>query len=240
MTPTLSIIIPSYNSEKYITLALDSIYNQSLDKIEVICIDDGSTDNTANIIKAYPKPIKYVYQENQGAPAARNLGISLATASVVGLLDSDDIYAPGSLSTRLNYLLDDDKALAVIGKTKFLFTDGHNRHKWNLSEDSPPVYNTLYGSGLYKKTLFEAIGSFNENFKLSDDFDWFTRLRESGLPITYIEDITLYYRQHNSNMTGNADLVKHDLLSLLRNSLIRRRSTNSGEAAEELLPFGNS
>jgi glycosyltransferase involved in cell wall biosynthesis len=240
MHPQISIIIPVFNSEKYITETLNSVFDQGLDNLEVICVDDGSNDRSAELIKTYEKPVTYIYQQNQGAPAARNTGIARATAPIIGLLDSDDTYALDSLKKRFNILENNKETMAVIGKTKFLFMEGHNRDKWNISENDAPVYNTLYGSGLYRKELFETIGKFDEHFRLSDDFDWFTRLRESGLPVIYMEETTLYYRQHNSNMTKDADLMKHDILALLRKSLTRRRESDPDAVAQELPSFRNS
>ncbi len=93
MPPTISIIIPTYNSARYLPEAIDSILQQSYPHYEIIVVDDGSTDNTPAVLGSYQHPIRYVYQENQGVAAARNTGLSLAQGEFVLFLDADDYLA---------------------------------------------------------------------------------------------------------------------------------------------------
>jgi len=90
----VTVIIPTYNMEKYITGAVDSALNQTYENCEIIVIDDGSTDNTFNILKRYNNKIRYIKQDNKGLACARNVGIKKSIGDYIALLDADDIWLP--------------------------------------------------------------------------------------------------------------------------------------------------
>ena len=101
---TISVIIPVFNGARYIAAALDSVFNQNYNNIEVIVVNDGSTDNSENIIKSYD--IRYLKQENLGVAVARNNGIKLSKGEFLAFLDQDDVWQPDTLSLQYNQFLD--------------------------------------------------------------------------------------------------------------------------------------
>ena len=97
----VSVVIPSFNNGAYVGQAVESVLSQGYEDLEIIVVDDGSTDNTREVLTAYQDSVSYIYQDNSGAPVARNTGISAAKGEYIAFLDSDDTWEPGSLSTRM-------------------------------------------------------------------------------------------------------------------------------------------
>ena len=115
-----SVIIPVYNGELYLAEALDSVFAQDYRPIEVIVVDDGSTDGTATVANEYSQ-VHYLHQPNQGPPVARNTGLSYCTGDLITLLDADDLWVPGKLSMQVAYLEAHPEAGCVIGKIRISF-----------------------------------------------------------------------------------------------------------------------
>jgi glycosyltransferase involved in cell wall biosynthesis len=102
MNPKISVVIPSYNRAHYIEKTIDSVLEQKRDDIEIILVDDGSTDNTRELVQnKYGDQVRYVYQENQGIPGARNTGIKNAQGDYIAFLDSDDYWHPNKLEQQM-------------------------------------------------------------------------------------------------------------------------------------------
>jgi glycosyltransferase involved in cell wall biosynthesis len=116
-SPLISIIIPTYNYGKYLPVALESCLQQTYKNLEIIVIDDGSTDNTREIVERYGDRIVYIFQENAGVSAARNRGIESATGDFIGFLDADDYFIEDAIRTRLDILLKNAHLGAVITET---------------------------------------------------------------------------------------------------------------------------
>ncbi|MCP4359414.1 MAG: glycosyltransferase family 2 protein, partial [Chloroflexi bacterium] len=102
--PQVSVIIPTYNSARFLPEALDSVFCQNYDAYEVIVVDDGSTDNTLDVLKPYRDRIHYICQENAGSAAARNTGLWLAKGEFILFLDADDLMLPGKLRQQAAFL----------------------------------------------------------------------------------------------------------------------------------------
>ena len=105
MRPLVSAIIPTYNRAEYICQAIDSALEQGYDNLEIIVVDDGSTDETHNLLTRYESRIKYIYQQNQGEAVARNTAIEASTGEYIALLDSDDLWLPGKLTRQMDFIL---------------------------------------------------------------------------------------------------------------------------------------
>src|SRR5258708_15666443 len=121
-TPLVSIIIPSFNHGQYLLDALKSIWLQSYKTVEIIVVDDGSTDNTGDILKEYPQ-VKYIYQNNQGLSAARNTGIKNSSGEFLIFLDADDWLLPGSIDINFNHMLQNETLAFVSVAHEKVFVD---------------------------------------------------------------------------------------------------------------------
>ncbi len=226
--PFISVIIPAYNAEKYLDEALQSIINQHYTPMEIIVVDDGSTDNTAEIVAEYGTRVRYVYQKNNGPPAARNKGLGLAQGNVIAFLDSDDLWSEKKLERQLKRLADKPYIEVVIGHTQRirLLESGDDHQKFVPFLPSQPMLSL--GSALIRRRAFTQVGIFDESLLFSDDIDWFLRAREEEIAITIHRDITQYYRKHNHNITNDRRLDLKYQMIVYKKSITRRRMQTVG------------
>lgn len=208
--PKVSVIIPVYNVSKYVCECLDSIINQTLEEIEIICIDDGSTDNTIELIREYTefdKRIAILKQENQGAGAARNLGLSIAKGEYLSFLDPDDFFEPTMLEQAYQKAIKNDVDIVVFN----YMTYDQNKNKFSdinhilptdkevfSYEDIPNVmFNSLHNNAwtkLYKRSFIEKNDiKFQHLFRVNDIFFTNTAAVIAD-KITFLDKKLVYYR----------------------------------------------
>ncbi|HUF08091.1 MAG TPA: glycosyltransferase family A protein [Rhodothermales bacterium] len=214
MAPLVSVILPVFNGERFLAAAIRSVYEQDAGPIELIVIDDGSTDGSLEVIRAAAPDARVIRQENSGPAAARNSGLAEARGDYFAFIDADDMWPPGKLERQFGVLVEDHGADMTLGRTRCILPDG------TLAE---PRFFMQLGCGLYYRRAFERAGGFDGTLRFSEDIDWFTRAREAGLQLRVTEDVALHYRLHEGNLTRGTDV--HDLgyLPLVKRSLDRRR-----------------
>ena len=202
----LSVIVPSYNYGAYIAECLDSVMAQSFRHWECIVIDNGSTDNTATVVKAYEAKdsrIRYHFTEQKGVSFARNKAVELSRGEYILPLDADDKIDP-------TYL---EKAIAILStrpELKLVYCDaelfGAFSGKWVLPEYSLRdllIENSIFCSALYRKADFYAAGGYNENMKEGfEDWDFWIRMLQGGEPVYKIPEALFYYRMRLNSRNG--------------------------------------
>lgn len=228
MEPLVSVVIPVFNGERFLREAVQSVLDQKYSPVEIIIIDDGSTDGTATVARSLPETVRYLHQTNQGPAAARNRGIEQARGSLIAFADADDLWPAAKLELQLPYLIKDPKVDIVLGRIQQVL----------LSETvagPTPAQETAFsvnlGSAVIRKSVFERVGLFDETMRYSEDVDWFMRAREAGAAIVTIDDVTLFYRQHDQNMTRGKSASELNVLKALKKSLDRRRERTGSAAA---------
>jgi glycosyltransferase involved in cell wall biosynthesis len=221
---SVSVIVPVYNGEAFLAEALESIRGQRVPAAEVIVVDDGSTDQTAQVAQRWgPPPVRYVHQANAGPAAARNRGLSLARGDLVTFLDADDTWPADKLAWQAERLLADPSLDVVLGLTRHLLPDG-------TPELGAPFVFLNVGCGLYRSVIFDRVGGFDGQLRYSEDIDWFLRAREAGVAIVLGERVALLHRRHDGSMTRGRSAVDLGLLTVLKGSLDRRRAQRRGAA----------
>jgi len=227
----ISVIIPVYNGAQFIKEAIESVIRQSIDEIEILVVDDGSTDYTKEIIDAIPYPsIVYYRQENQGPSSARNLGLRKARHHYVSFLDADDFWPAGKLKAQLEAIRHSPSLEIIGGLIEYVYMPGSEYQRKEIDIEKP-VFNVQLGALLINKNVFEKIGYFNEQMHLSEDQDWLLRAREKKIAIHILNEIMLYYRIHSGNVTKHKTTKDLHVLKALKLSLDRRR-----EAGIQSLP----
>lgn len=204
----VSVVTPVYNGEAYITECVDSILMQKVD-MEVIVVDDGSTDGTADILKAYGDRINYFYQENAGSGAALAAACEKATGDYVAWISTDDVYMMGKLKMQHDYM---EKHPAVgITYTDFITIDGEGRQLNTVR--TPDVlaarlplqiilHNIINGSTtMIRKECFERVGNFDGTQLYDTDADFWLRSMLHGVKFAHIPSVTLKYRWHDANLS---------------------------------------
>ena len=231
MNPLVSVVIPVFNGERFLREAIQSVLAQQYSPIEIIVVDDGSTDNTATVARSLPETVRYLHQTNQGPAAARNRGIEQAQGSLIAFADADDLWPPAKLEQQLPYLIKDPKIDIVLGRIQQVLlsetVDGPTR----AQQFAEPAFSVNLGSAVIRKSVFERVGLFDETMRYSEDVDWFMRAREGGAAIGTIDAVTLFYRQHEQNMTRGKSTSELNVLKALKKSLDRRRERDGSAAA---------
>lgn len=204
MGPFFSIIITTFNREKLITRALKSLLSQDFKDWEAIIVDDGSSDNTFEVIKPIVlnyKNIKYIFQKNQGLPTARNTGVYQSKGQYITFLDSDDEYKINHLSTRYLILRENPQidmlhcGFEIVGDP---FVPDKNNPTKLIHLDNCIIGGTFF----IKRDVFQKIGYFR-NVDYADDTDFFERAENRGLKIMKTEIKTYIYHRDTPNSMCN-------------------------------------
>lgn len=229
----VSVIIPVYNGELFIADAISSIRRQRHKPVEIVVVDDGSTDGTAAIVRGLGPGVQYVRQANSGPPAARNRGLQLARGDVIGFLDADDLWTDVKLELQLPRLLGDPSVDIVCGRTQIVVQTGVEGGSPRLEPfEEPKAALTLQGS-LFRRAIFDRVGPFEESQRFADDVDWFLRAKDLGASIVSHPEVAWLYRRHDRNITNQVGAHQDYLAVLIKKSLDRRRQQPGRPAAPE-------
>ena len=229
--PLVSIIIPAYNAATLIEETLDSLLNQTHSAIEIIVVDDGSTDNTADVVQRYGRSVILLQQRNSGGCSGpRNTGLRVAKGTFVTFFDADDLMRPDKIARQVACLRSNPELVAVLTdyrnftgsapwkSTHFEtcpgLTEELNRHSDDLAVLSGDRAQTLLlkenfnisNSPMYHTAALRQIGGFNEDLKSSEDFELIYRIARLG-PLGLIRAIGFDRRMHDANMTNRIDHV---------------------------------
>ena len=231
-SPKVSIVLPTYNGAKYIRQSIDSCLNQTYQNIELVIVDDGSTDNTAKIVSGLQGNVRYFYQSNSGPAAARNRGIGMAAGDVIGFLDVDDLWSGHKLQRQLDYFVEDPSLEIVLGLLQRMQLVGVEGGKYKFKDWAEPVMSMHLGSALFRRSVFQKVGLFDESLNHCEDCDWFMRAKERQVTMKLHKEVTYYYRRHNQNITNDIETNLSFALKMLRYSLDRRRQQGNGQITQ--------
>ena len=224
-TPLVSVIIPVYNGATFLAGAIENVLTQNYQPLEIIVVDDGSTDDTASIAAKYANEICYIYQPNAGAAAARNRGIELAQGALIAFLDVDDLWSDHKLNLQTAYLKANPTVEIVQGHIQMMhLVEPVSSDKLRFEVTSAPYHYINIGSALYRKSVFDKVGLFDETIIDSEDTDWFIRAWENGVSKVLLDEVTLFYRKHTSNTSHDQHPVNYGLTKLIKKHLDRRRN----------------
>jgi glycosyltransferase involved in cell wall biosynthesis len=213
--PKVSVIIPTYNCAHYLEQAIESAMNQTYDDLEIIVIDDGSTDDTSQVVRKYEASIKYIRQENRGLPAARNHAIKSSLGELIALLDADDWWEPSKLAEQVPILVEDTELCLVYSDLEVVYDDGSITPSFLSSRPlaaSGYVFDQLLQSGfilpstvLLRRTCLEEVGMFDEAMRSHEDIDLWLRMCQRW-KVTLVRKPLTHRRQGTANMTSNDNL----------------------------------
>ncbi len=213
--PRLSVVIPAYNVEGFIVDAVRSALDQSFSDLEVIVVDDGSTDSTAERVAAISDPrLRLIRQENRGLSGARNSGIEAARGTYIGLLDGDDIWYPKKAERHLALMTADPRIGLSFSHSRYIDEEGRSTGAMLISKCAAPkvvdlVKRNHVGNGstpILRRDCLERAGPFNEGLRSAEDYEmWVRLLHRSGCEARLIPEALTGYRVRSSSLSMNYD-----------------------------------
>ena len=225
---TVSVIIPSYNSARTVARAVESVLAQTRPADEIIVVDDGSSDDTADLVRRRFPQVIYHYQENAGLAATRNAGARLARGSVLGLLDADDEWVPTKLERQLA-VLDRRPDLGAVGCHRIRIAEDAegrelsrtpSRHAdGGLDElDFAQEFwsNRVCGASvLFRREVFEGLGGYDASFRACEDMDMWLRLLGAGHKLAVLREALYIFYDHPGSLRSRLDLLEDSWVKIL-------------------------
>ena len=240
----VSVVIPCYNQAHFLGEAIDSALAQTYPHLEIVVVDDGSTDNIAAVVAGYPG-VRCLPQENQGLSAARNTGLRHSIGERIVFLDADDRLMPRAIEVGLACLRDHPECAFVYGRSRFMAFDGSSFR----GPPQPRVEGDYYlallqgcpifatGSVMYRREIFELVGGFDPSLSPSADYDLYYRIARQ-FPIHCHEQTIVEYRKHGTSMTRSGELMLRYNLAALRSQWKHvKRSRQKKEAYKTGIRF---
>jgi glycosyltransferase involved in cell wall biosynthesis len=225
MEPLVSVVIPAYNSGSHLRATVESVLAQPHRPLEVLIVDDGSTDDTPSLAASFGVPVKVLRQERSGHPAARNTGIRAACGEFLAFVDHDELWSPGKLALQLACFREDDGLDLVFGHIRNFFS-GELTAEECASFRAPmmPLPGLLQGAMLAKRDSFLRVGMFAEEKAVGDFIDWYGRAKIARMGTRILPDTVLYRRIHRDNhQRRNRHMIGPGYLRSVKDLLDRRR-----------------
>jgi glycosyltransferase involved in cell wall biosynthesis len=221
--PLVSVIVPVYNGEKFLAEALASVFAQTYRPLEAIVVDDGSTDHSAEVVRAFPE-VRCCVQPHAGLGAARNRGVDEARGAFLAFLDADDLWSPGKLAHQMAVFDAHPEVDIVFGHAQQFhrpLSAGAN------VEDEPlgaPMPGCIASSALMRRASFYRVGPMATQWRLGEFIDWYARAQEAGLNSIMLPDVLIKRRIHAENMGIRERDSRIDYVRIVKASLDRRRA----------------
>ena len=234
MKPLISVMIGAYNAAPYLGEAIESVLAQDYEPIELIVVDDGSTDGTADVARSFAQ-VQVIQQENGGNGAARNRAVENASGELYAFLDADDRFTPGKLTLQ-KAALDADPGLDIVfGHVReFLSPELDEETRAGLRPPAPdPMPWTAPNLMLVRHESFERVGPFTTAVRVGVTVDWFARAAEAGLRYSILPDVVLERRLHTQNNGLRESASRSQYLEVIRQAMERRRAAADAVQAEE-------
>ncbi|HKO30926.1 MAG TPA: glycosyltransferase family A protein [Nitrospiraceae bacterium] len=240
--PKVSVVMPVYNGERFLRESLGSVFAQTLQDFEVVCVDDGSRDNSADVLKQYGRRIRVLRQGNAGQSAARNAGVAMASGQYIAFLDQDDIWYPSKLARQVEVLEADPAVVVVHCNFDRIDASGHMlQQQAGLIERASALASSmgqLIGEALIfpsammiRKDIYERVGGFHHELQGFEDFDLIARLKQQGT-FVMLEETGMAYRLHGDGFTRTGGL---HVIRSRENFLRRMQELYDGDRKKKLI-----
>ena len=220
--PLVSVVIPSYNHAHFVGDAIRSVLSQDYEPIEVIVVNDGSTDDTAAVVAAFPG-VRHVAQENRGLANARNTGLALCRGELVVFLDADDRLLPGAIRTGVAAMAANPAIGFAAGYSRFISRDGTPLPTQQPARRGSDPYVELLRRNsirnpamvIFRRAIVAATGGFNADVDACADYEMYLCISRDH-PVAFHDGVVAEYRKHGENMSDDAALMLRQLLVVMR------------------------
>lgn len=216
MTPLVSVVVPVFDGERYLADTLTSVVHQTYEHLEVIVVDDGSSDRSPDIARTHPDPrVRAISQGHAGAASARNTGVAVARGDVLAFIDADDLWTSDKLETQVAALGDDPGIDMVFGHYISFSGDDHVP-----STGSQPGYSL--GTLLVRRESWDRVGSLSTRWSVGEFLDWQARADDVGLRHLVLPTTVLMRRVHSTSLTARDPAARADYAKVARQIAARR------------------
>jgi glycosyltransferase involved in cell wall biosynthesis len=234
--PAVSIVTPAYNAARFLAEAIESAQRQTFDDFEMLIVDDGSKDDTADITEEFgardPR-IRLIRQRNAGTAAARNTAIRAARGELFALLDSDDVWLPEFLEVQLGILQQHPDVDILSSNALNLGSDAHGQPIKPASNDLTPVSlldliqrdDAVFIMSVFRRRVIERIGDFDPLVLMNEDYEFWVRAARAGCRILFNQRPLVWYRRRNDSKSTNQDAMFAGIVAVLRQ--LRERCADS-------------
>lgn len=233
-TPLVSAVVPVRDGERFLAAALDSILGQNYKPLEVVVIDDGSTDGSAAVAAAFGNRVRYVYQESAGPSLARNAGLKLARGPVVAFLDADDVWLPHKLARHIEVMLLQPELVFTVSLIRHFLEPGHEIPAGlnpRLLEEDVPAF--LPSTLVARREAFDVVGGFDPTLRMAEDMDWFSRAKDLRVASQLITETLVMKRVHDRNLSNATGPNVPAVFRVIRDSIRRKRQQTDSAPARK-------
>lgn len=215
----VSVVIPVYNGSAYIAKAIASVRNQDYRELQIIVVDDGSTDNTSQVVADLEPAVHYIRQDNGGTGVARNRGAQEVSGDFIAFIDADDLWTPGKLALQMAAFDEDPELDAVWGHVRE-FSEGEDPER----SGRPAMAGKHPGTVLFRAAAFRRSGGFATDLPNAEVVDWVSRLEALGMKQRMLPEVLMYRRLHETNKGRDNPEAHREYLYALKRHLDRTRS----------------
>jgi len=222
----VSVLMPVFNAEKYVEEAMKSVLSQTYKNIELICINDNSTDSSLALLESFGDEIIVINnKDNFGTSESRNKGIRRAKGEFLAFIDNDDIWEKNKLEVQMNHFNNNPKLDISFSYMKCFLSPELSEEVKNLRYCPPrPMPGYIPSTMVVKRASFDRVGYFDARWKNGESVDWLFRAKEAGLNFGIVDDVLVKRRIHETNKGALASSTnKSEYLKIIRESLARRR-----------------
>jgi len=218
----VSVIVPVRNGERFLAAALESAYAQDYPRLEVVVVDDGSTDGSAAVARSFPA--RCVFQANRGVAAARNAGIAEARGDYLAFLDQDDLWMPEKLRLQADFLDRNSATAYALTYQRLFLEEGVERPLW-LREGllNTPQIGFVPSALMARREAFDRVGLFDPSYVTASDSAWFFRAVGLGLRPGILASVLVRRRIHDANQSHEGATIPKELLRVAKAMIASKR-----------------
>lgn len=230
----VSVVIPVYNGERYLGDAIESVLAQTYRPVQLLVVDDGSTDKSADVAKSYAE-VLYIHQTNQGHGVAKNVGAAAANGEFLAFLDSDDLWAPDKLDLQVGHLQRNPDVGYVSCHMRNFLEPGQSVPPWLAGVGLSDVPAYIPSALLVRRSVFDEVGGFDPSYRRANDVDWHLRAKDAGVRMGSVDRVLLRRRIHDANLSHDRTLDSpacSELFRAIRASIERKRRLDDRGASK--------
>ncbi len=224
--PPVSVVIPMHNAQRTIAAAIESVLAQTAPALEILVVDNGSTDRSVSVAARYSPPVRVLHESRRGVAAARNHGAAHAVGEYLAFLDADDLMPADRLAFQVRIAEQNPTAEIVFGR-QCSFRDGETPPSAAGTSADRLQSAPLAGAMLCRRSAFERVGPFRESLQAGEFLDWFARAQDVGIAFSMPDHLVLYRRVHAGNLTRNRQLTHAEYARAIKHLLDRRRGSTT-------------